>query len=643
MLRQTCLSLSCLAALASLSGCNPETFTFTPAEPKTVGFVNTIQGAKVWHDLNDNYIADTGEPQASTDAEGRYVLPQLDSAQLAAHPLLAWVPAGAKNVDTNGTVAKGYFLRALPGDASIINPITTVAGEVHRLYPAHTTNERTIFARAIVGVLRDYPLNTNYSKDTVATTQAQSAHLKKLADRLVVRWGADFEAATSVVQGAPKLAALGVWGANFYWMPHFMWAAQYETDATKLLYRPLINPAVLAANRNFFALPRTDVSNFQLYSEGVGQAIVDSSFMQAAFRKLAGPDANGLYSLFRPGYQVWNPSTRTFGTPNPIALCYTSAQSAGILPGSEGFHGGESAWVTPIARTSVDANNCLHSASFDSANHLRVSYYSNTGWQSSSRRLHALVLNGLAISASGDSNFGINDPRAFPFRASVSSPYPNGRDGVYDAQALALEQSFNNIGENYSAGGTRVYFTSGTYGNPPEQIRVTDDRRYVGITSLQQLLSSYPASGSTYYTVESTQTCSNSQGPVACPAEVTLLNGTVRYKFGAGTNSGDLIVQIRNLSGVWQDARTGRWSISSVGGRNVMIFDRPPDSSYEPTVNWESDLGLIQNLGSYSLAAAVELNGSVVAGSYNPPDVPTGQVAFWLYNNAAIGNMTNLY
>jgi hypothetical protein len=84
-----------------------------------------ISGATVCLDVNSNNTCDTGEPTATTDATGNYTLPSYTDSTDGLH-ILAIVPAGAIDLDTNTAVTTGYVLMAPASNPSAVTPLTTL-------------------------------------------------------------------------------------------------------------------------------------------------------------------------------------------------------------------------------------------------------------------------------------------------------------------------------------------------------------------------------------------------------------------------------------------------------------------------------------------------------------------------------------
>lgn len=82
-----------------------------------------IKGAQVCLDVNANMACDTGEPNATTDADGSYSLEYAGST--AGMHILAVVPAGAEDSDL-GVIEKPFDLLTPASAPEVVSPLTTL-------------------------------------------------------------------------------------------------------------------------------------------------------------------------------------------------------------------------------------------------------------------------------------------------------------------------------------------------------------------------------------------------------------------------------------------------------------------------------------------------------------------------------------
>jgi len=96
-----------------------------------------ISGATVCLDLDSNNACDTGEPSAVTDSTGNYTLPSYSGSIDGLH-IIAVVPAGAIDLDTNTAVVTPYVLSAPASNPSHVTPLTTLVSAQMLANPALT-------------------------------------------------------------------------------------------------------------------------------------------------------------------------------------------------------------------------------------------------------------------------------------------------------------------------------------------------------------------------------------------------------------------------------------------------------------------------------------------------------------------------
>lgn len=130
------LALSLVASAALLAACmgggdEP------PAAPVALSGVvadGPLKGATVCLDQNDNGACDAGEPQSTTDADGRYRF-DVPAEQAGSHGIVAQVPAEAIDKDTGQAIGAALVLKA-PASGSagaqsvVVSPLTTVVAEL---------------------------------------------------------------------------------------------------------------------------------------------------------------------------------------------------------------------------------------------------------------------------------------------------------------------------------------------------------------------------------------------------------------------------------------------------------------------------------------------------------------------------------
>lgn len=143
-----------------------------------------ISGATVCLDVNSNYACDADEPTATTDARGNYTLPSYSGSVNDKH-ILAVVPAGAIDLDTNTPITTGYVLMAPASNPSAVTPLTTLVSTQMQVNPSLTATQAeqlTLVSNRLgeqtASLLdKDPTLSTGLHKiaQTVATAIAQTS------------------------------------------------------------------------------------------------------------------------------------------------------------------------------------------------------------------------------------------------------------------------------------------------------------------------------------------------------------------------------------------------------------------------------------------------------------------------------------
>lgn len=141
-----------------------------------------LVGATVFLDKNGNYQLDAGEPSATTDANGAYIL-NIDSADLGRYPIVALATKGVTiDKDTGATVANSYVL-SLPKDSvsgtvsNFISPMSSQLREMMETGKYATVQQAMEALRLKLGMpgidmLSDYMAANNTSMHTAAQNMA---------------------------------------------------------------------------------------------------------------------------------------------------------------------------------------------------------------------------------------------------------------------------------------------------------------------------------------------------------------------------------------------------------------------------------------------------------------------------------------
>lgn len=150
----------------------------------TVAIAAPLQGATACYDLNANAACDTGEPSATTGADGRFSL-AVDTAQAGRHAVVAQVPASAIDATTGAAVGSAFTLLSpasglADAHAVSVSPLSTAVAQRADWagLPA---------ADAAVAVQRSLGLEASPLADPASGTDPQAARLARVLHALSLR------------------------------------------------------------------------------------------------------------------------------------------------------------------------------------------------------------------------------------------------------------------------------------------------------------------------------------------------------------------------------------------------------------------------------------------------------------------------
>ena len=137
-----------------------------------------IKGAKVCLDLNSNNACDSGEPSATSGDKGAYSLTVPVGTDISALHVIAKVPTGATETDSNGTatsVAAAYTMLSPATMASVVSPLTTVVSHEMKNNSKSVADAR-IAARTDLGLDIAYDFMKDHIKanDTAGMNAAKA-------------------------------------------------------------------------------------------------------------------------------------------------------------------------------------------------------------------------------------------------------------------------------------------------------------------------------------------------------------------------------------------------------------------------------------------------------------------------------------
>ena len=122
----TAMCIGLLTACGGGGGDSP-----APQPPATTSMSGSVadgylQGAVVCLDMNNNGRCDSGEPSATTNANGAYEIKNVAAGDETKYSTLVEVPATAIDKDTGAAVGKAFFLKSPAGRYAFISPVTTL-------------------------------------------------------------------------------------------------------------------------------------------------------------------------------------------------------------------------------------------------------------------------------------------------------------------------------------------------------------------------------------------------------------------------------------------------------------------------------------------------------------------------------------
>ncbi len=201
----TAISLATVALIAACGGGGGS----TSAGPMTLaGAVidGYVTGANVCLDLNSNGACDSGEPSATSVANGKYSLTAPAGTNLANLHIIATVPAGAVDSDAPSTpIAHPYKMLAPADMPTVVSPLTTVISTKMLASSLSLANAR-IAARTDLALPVDY----DFTKDHVATNDVGARNVAKvMAAILAVKVGTDTPNATRLGQALTQVTTGG--------------------------------------------------------------------------------------------------------------------------------------------------------------------------------------------------------------------------------------------------------------------------------------------------------------------------------------------------------------------------------------------------------------------------------------------------
>jgi feruloyl esterase len=254
---------------------DPGQGTTTPAATVLTGVAldGYLSKAGVFLDTNDNGRYDSGEPAATTDANGAFQL-SVPAGQSTAHMLVVTVQAGTTvDQDTPGTPVTQSYTMMAPVGATVISPLTTLV--VAKMSAGATLDQATAALRSELGLAA----TSNLMGDYLQAGQALELHnfARATAEVLKATPAADGTAlkdalATIATQYTSKVAT---------YQNTIRTAADPATAAAITTYALNFKPTVLTA-ASCAALLSTTVPASALSLPTGGATITSATWVQAS-------------------------------------------------------------------------------------------------------------------------------------------------------------------------------------------------------------------------------------------------------------------------------------------------------------------------------------------------------------------------
>ena len=165
-----------------------------------------LSGARVFLDLNDNRIWDTGEPYAMSDADGNYTISDITAADFNSYPVVAEVTLTTTDQDTGKPVSHPYTLVSPAGHPEFISPLTTMVQVSYESNPDITLDEAHAAVKEMLSMddATAVDLFSNYVEEKTGTDASAPdyAKLHNIAQLSARIMGANISAIESAADDA---------------------------------------------------------------------------------------------------------------------------------------------------------------------------------------------------------------------------------------------------------------------------------------------------------------------------------------------------------------------------------------------------------------------------------------------------------
>ncbi|WP_084404880.1 hypothetical protein [Aliagarivorans taiwanensis] len=141
-----------ILSAALLAGCGDGSVEDSTAQMRITALDGYLQGAMVWLDLDGDFELDQGEPSATTDENGLFLLDVAEPSD-AACVVVKVIPGETIDMDQPSTpVRQSYLLTAPPGGV-VVSPLTTLVELERQQQPGITTEQAILLVANRIGAL----------------------------------------------------------------------------------------------------------------------------------------------------------------------------------------------------------------------------------------------------------------------------------------------------------------------------------------------------------------------------------------------------------------------------------------------------------------------------------------------------------
>ena len=177
-----------LTIIVIINGCGGGGSSSTASATQSLGgnvIDGYITGANVCLDTNNNGVCDTGEPSATSTANGAYTLSYPSGTNVSKLNVIVDVPAGAVDADNPNTpIAKSYQLQAPASNSTSVTPLTTLIVSTIKTNPTLTVQAAATQVATAMGLP-----TANLLQDYVATASTGIKNVAQMANAVIQNSG----------------------------------------------------------------------------------------------------------------------------------------------------------------------------------------------------------------------------------------------------------------------------------------------------------------------------------------------------------------------------------------------------------------------------------------------------------------------